>query len=76
MTTIISIAFISYLFLGMLWLLSLKEKILAKHGRHLTNSDIKALAKAGDELAGRLARRTNVFLGVGAVLAILIAVVR
>ena len=76
MTSIISIAFILYLFLGLIWMLSLKVRIQRQHARELTNRDIKDLAKAGDELAIRLARRSKVFLGVGVVFAVLIATIR
>lgn len=76
MTSIISIAFILYLFLGLIWMLSLKVRIQRQHARELSNRDIKELAKGGDELAVRLARRSKVFLGVGVVFAVLIATVR
>jgi hypothetical protein len=76
MTSIISIAFILYLFLGLIWMLSLKARIQRQHARELSNRDINDLAKAGDELAIRLARRSKVFLGAGVVFAVLIATIR
>jgi len=76
MKSIISIAFILYLFLGMIWMLSLKARIQRQHARELSNRDIRELAKAADELALRLAWRTKVFLAVGVVFVVLIATVR
>ncbi|MFL6627798.1 MAG: hypothetical protein ACJ8G1_15225 [Vitreoscilla sp.] len=44
MTSIISIAFLLYLFLGLIWMLSLKVRIQRQHARELSNRDIKELA--------------------------------
>jgi hypothetical protein len=61
---------------GLLWVWPLKRDMLKKHGPDTTNEYLIRLAKSGNPDARRLRERSWIFLGVGLVGGLLIAVTK
>ncbi len=75
MRAICFMLFPAWMLLGGIWMMSLKWKIFQRTKAWEYHA-LAALVDAGDSEAIELRRRTKVFLGVGVVLAVLLALVR
>lgn len=61
---------------GLVWLFPIKRELLRLHGLDKTNTFFIDLAKQGDPLAKKLYWRTKVFVFIGCIGGILMAVIK